>query len=716
MTVEFGSSASAAREYLRRGWFAVPYRPGEPLNWAAWADPALVEADLERLFTGQTGVAILLGSPSGGLVRVGLGCPEAVALAPAFLPRTAVADGPRNRPSPSGYWYVASPPAGTARFSDPRGPQPLVELWGEGRAAPVPPTPSEEGPTLEWKRFGRPAEVAAPELVSAVGRLAAAALLVRSWPGEDAEVWARLPLAVAAVLSQAGWEPADIRQFLGVVCQAAGDCRRLLDLEDDAIRGLGPEAEFVAWPVLTDLLGTDGADRLREWLGIRVPVAAFAPDLELSDAGNGRRFAARFGHRLRFVDELGWLGWDGRRWAPVGTAELLGLATAVVRGLYQEAAQTEEGVRRRALADHARRSEARSRLLAMVAHAERLLHCRLGDLDAEPLFFNVRNGTLDIRTGQLLPHEPGRLITRLAGVTYDPGARAPRWLEFLRRVTEGDRELESYIQRLVGYLLTGEASERAFFIVVGPAGSGKTTFIRTVRRLLGDYAWSADPGALLRGLSRPGVLAGIRLVAVDQPGADVRLAERLIRQLAGDILRGAGDRRRGRAAVKLVVAGERPPALEAAGPEVWQAARVIPFGRPLRPEEQDPHLPEKLAFELSGILNWALTGAGLWLRSGLGSARRVEEATAAYRSQLDVLTAFLEDCCVLDPPGRVPAGVLYQAYRAWCARTGHVPLPQNLFGLQLRRRGFQPRRTHGGTRLWQGVTLREWPVPRESRS
>ncbi len=708
MTVEFGSSASAAREYFRRGWFAVPYRPGEPLNWAGWADPALVQADLERLFTEHTGVAILLGSPSGGLVRVGLEGPEAVALAPAFLPRTAVADGPRKGTFPAGYWYVSNPPAPTARFSDPRGPRPLVELWGEGSAVPVPPTAPEEGLPAEWKRFGRPAEVAAAELSAAVGRLAAATLLAKYWPAEDSEAWARLPLAVAAVLSQAGWEPAEVRHFLGAVCQAAGDRRRVPELEDEALRGLGAEAEFVGWPVLADLLGMEGADRLRDWLGIRPSVGVEAPAvLELSDAGNGRRFAARYGHRLRFVDELGWLGWDGRRWAPVSTAELLGLGTAVVRSLYQEAAQTEDGVRRRALADHARRSEARSRLLAMVAHAERLLHCRLTELDADPLLLNVRNGTLDIRSGQLLPHEPGRFITRLAGVTYDPGARAARWTEFLKRVTDGDRELEAYLQRLIGYLLTGEASERVFFVVLGPPGSGKTTFIRTLKRLLGDYAWPGDPGVILRGLNRPGVLAGVRLVAVDQPAADLRLAERLIRQLAG---------RRGRPAPKLLVAAERPPALEAADPEVWQAARIIPFGRPLRPEEQDPHLPEKLAFELSGILNWALTGAGLWLRHGLGTAGRVDEATAAYHGRMDLLSAFLEDCCLRDPLGRIPAGLLYQAYRAWCARTGNVPLPQNLFGLQLRRRGFLPRRTHGGTRLWQGIILRERSASRESGS
>ena len=450
----------------------------------------------------------------------------------------------------------------------------------------------------------------------------------------------------------------------------------------------------------------EGVDRLRDWLGAQAPIGGdAATGLELSDAGNGRRFAARFGHRLRFVDELGWLGWDGRRWAPVGTTELLSLGTAVVRSLYQEAAQTEDGVRRRALADHARRSETRSRLLAMAAHAERLLRCRLSEVDADPLLFNVRNGTLDIRTGQLLPHEPGRLITRLAGVTYDPGARATRWSEFLKCVTEGDRELAAYLQRVVGYLLTGDASEGVFFVILGPPGSGKTTFIRTVKRLLGDYAWPADPGALLRGLNRPGVLAGVRLVAVDQPAADVRLAERVIRHLAG---------RRGGMAPKLVVAAERPPALGAADPELWQAARIIPFGRPLRPEEQDPHLPEKLAFELSGILNWALTGAGLWLRHGLGTARRVDEATAAYHSRMDVLTAFLEDCCLRDPLGRIPAGLLYQAYRAWCARTGNVPLPQNLFGLQLRRRGFSPRRAHGGTRLWQGIILRERSASRES--
>jgi P4 family phage/plasmid primase-like protien len=707
MTVEFGSSLSAAREYRRRGWLPIPYRPGEPLSRADWVDPILLTADLEPVFSPGTGVAIVLGSASGGLVRVGVECPEAVALAPAFLPRTAVADGPRKAPHPTGYWYVVNPPVSTARFSAPDGRQVLVEVWGEGSAVPAPPSQPAEGEVLEWKRFARPAEVSPADLMAAVNRLAAAALIARHWPAEEHQARTRFPLAVAAVLSQAGWEPADIRQFLAAVAQAAGDPRRGLELEDDGIRGLGAEAEFIAWPVLAEVLGLEGTDRLREWLGIQRPAAVTLAALELSDAGNGRRFAERFGHRLRFVDELGWLGWDGRRWAPVEASSLTEMGTRVVRSLYQEAAETEDGARRRALADHARRSESRSRLLAMVAHAERLLRTGLTELDADPMLFNVRNGILDLRTGQLLPHDLGRLITRLAGVTYDPRAMAPRWADFLNRVTEGDRELQAFLQRLVGYLLTGEASERVFFIVLGPPASGKTTFIRTVRRLLGDYAWQADPGTLLRNLNRPGVLAGVRLIALDPPAADFRVAERLVKSLWAEIARPGTGRVAGRTAFKVLIAADGPPALEAADPEVWQAARVIPFGRGLRPEEQDPHLPEKLAFELAGILNWAATGAGLWLRHGLGSARRVEEATAAYCERMDILSAFLEACCLRDPEARIAAGTLYQAYRSWCARTGNRPLPQNLFGLHLRRRGFIPRRAHGGVRLWQGLRLRD---------
>lgn len=707
MTVEFSSSLSAAREYRRRGWLPMPYRSGEPLSRAGWADPSVVAAELDQFFAPDTGVAIVLGSASGGLVRVSVGCPEAAALGPVFLPRTAVADGPRKAPQPTGYWYITNPPVPTARFSEPDGRQVLVELWGEGSAAPAPPSESPEGEILEWKRFGRPAEVAPANLLAAVNRLAAAAFIVRHWPPEDDQARKKFPVAVGAVLAQAGWEPADIRQFVATVCQAAGDSRRGLDLEDDGIRGLGAEAEFVAWPVLSDVLGLDGTDRLREWLGIQRPATVELASPELSDAGNGRRFAERFGHQLRFVDELGWLGWDGRRWAPVQPATLVEMGTRVVRSLYQEAAQTEDGPRRRALADHARRSESRSRLLAMVAHAERLLRSGLTELDADPMLFNVRNGTLDLRTGQLLPHDPNRLITRLAGVTYDPGAMSTRWLDFLGRVTDGDRELQAYLQRLVGYLLTGEASERVFFVIVGPPASGKTTFIRTVRRLLGDYAWQADPAVLLRNLSRPGVLAGIRLVAVDRPAADLRVAERLVKNLGGEITRPNSGRRSTRTAFKVVIATDGPLALEAADPDIWQVARVIPFGRALRPEEQDPHLPEKLAFELAGILNWAVAGAALWLRHGLGAARRVEEATAAYRERVDILSAFLGACCLRDPEARIPAGTLYQAYRSWCARTGNRPLPQNLFGLHLRRRGFVPRRAHGGVRLWQGLRLRD---------
>jgi len=216
--------------------------------------------------------------------------------------------------------------------------------------------------------------------------------------------------------------------------------------------------------------------------------AARAPRFHLTDYGNAERLVAAHGQDLRYCGALGWLAWDGTRWARDETREAIRRAKRTIRALYAEAAKLADD-RRKALVEHALRSEKHARLQAMVASAESEpgIAARFADFDAAPWLLNVRNGTLDLRTGQLRAHRREDLLTKLAPVAYDPDATCPRWDAFLARV-QPDPEVRAFLDRLAGYALTGVIREHVLPIHYGSGRNGKGTWTDTLLAVLGDYA------------------------------------------------------------------------------------------------------------------------------------------------------------------------------------------------------------------------------------
>ncbi len=444
-----------------------------------------------------------------------------------------------------------------------------------------------------------------------------------------------------------------------------------------------------------------------------------------TDVGNAQRLVAMHGHDMRYVARWKtWLVWDGRRWQRDETGEVERRAKAVVRGMLQEAAQMEPGEKRQALAAWALKSEAAGRIKAMVdlARSEAGVAIHYGALDQQPRKLTVANGTLDLWSGELGPFDRGHLMMKMSDITYDSDAECPVWQETLRVIFGGDQSMVDYVQRAVGYSLTGDTSEQCFHVCHGSGSNGKSTIFNVLARLAGDYGQQADFSTFLERRSegpRNDVarLSGARLVRSSEVGENKRFNEDLIKALTGEEVVTArflySEDFEFLPQFKLWLAANHKPVIRGTDYAIWRRVRLIPFEVTILPEQRDQDLPAKLKAEMPGILRWAVEGCQMWLEGGLRPPERVLSATAGYKAESDVLAAFLEENCDIDPSFSEQGSRLYTAYKRWADENGEHVMTNTRFGRELGDRGYSVSRTvHGkvrhGLQLHSDDTLDMW--------
>jgi len=436
----------------------------------------------------------------------------------------------------------------------------------------------------------------------------------------------------------------------------------------------------------------------------------------LTDLGNSERFIAHHGENVRYCYLWRtWLVWSGARWERDEAGRVHRLAKGTVRGIYREASDAEDEDRRKALAKHAAASESETRIRAMVELAKSEKPVSPEDLDADPWLLNVQNGTIDLRTGERRGHRREDLITKLAPVEYDPNAKAPGWEAFLERGLPGE-ELRAFVQRAVGYSATSDTSEQCMFIHHGPGANGKSTFQETVAAALGDYAMRTPTETLLvkRAGGVPNDVArlkGARFVTASETEEGRRLAESLVKDLTGQDTISArfmwAEWFDFKPTHALHLSTNHKPEIRGTDAAIWRRIRLIPWAVTIPPTEQDKKLAEKLRGELPGVLAWIVRGCLEWRREGLKAPEEVRRATKAYRAEMDVLAAFLADCCLRDEDEEAFAGELWGAWKRWCEETGEQASSQKRFGGRLAERGFLNHRdSKTGRKVWSGLSLR----------
>lgn len=447
----------------------------------------------------------------------------------------------------------------------------------------------------------------------------------------------------------------------------------------------------------------------------------FLKSFNLTDLGNARRFVAQHGQNIRYCHAWGkWLLWDGKRWIKDGTGGIYRKAKGTVAKIYAEAANAVDSEERKALAKHATKSESESRIHAMVslAESEPGIPIKPEQLDANPWFLNCPNGTVDLRTGELRPHRREDFITKLVQIEYDMQADCPTWREFLYRIFQKNSSLIVFVQKALGYALTGDTREQVIFFLYGSGANGKSTLIDVMLSLMGDYALQTPTETLMQ-IDRGGIsndiarLKGARFVAAVEAGEGRRIAEVLVKQLTGGDTISARFLRQEffefKPECKLFLATNHKPAIKGTDHGIWRRIRLIPFTVTIPEEEQDKNLLDKLKAELPGIFAWAVNGCLGWQELGLEMPSEVKKATEGYRAEMDVIAGFIEECCYIAPYANVQAFAIYDAYKKWCNENGEGTLTQRKFGGTLTERGYQRERGTGGRFLWKGIGLIEVP-------
>lgn len=414
--------------------------------------------------------------------------------------------------------------------------------------------------------------------------------------------------------------------------------------------------------------------------------------LEDTDIRNAERFAEQHGDRFRWTPERGWLAWDGKRWRPDESGAIIKAAKDTARSVFQEITQASNRQSEDSLIRWARKSQQLDRLRAMIELAKPELYTSWLDFDADPNMLTVDNGIVDLRSGEIQPHDPALLCSRMAGVELIDGA-CPTWHRFLERI-QPDPDVRHYLRRAVGYSLTGHTGEQCFFFAYGSGRNGKSVFLETIGELLGEFATASSmsafelrKGAIPNDIAR---LAGARLVTVSETADGQRINEPLIKDLTGGDTITARFLRREyfefAPEFKLFIRGNHKPAIRGTDEGIWRRIHLIPFEEYITDEEVDPHLQAKLSDELPGILKWAIEGCIEWQRDGLKPPEKVASATSDYRREMDTIADFLES--KTQPGDSVQATPLYQCYKQWAEQNGFHPLNQMNFGMRLAERGI----------------------------
>jgi putative DNA primase/helicase len=404
------------------------------------------------------------------------------------------------------------------------------------------------------------------------------------------------------------------------------------------------------------------------------------------------RLIARHGMNYLHSNAGGWYGWNGKRWVPKAQKQILQDALETVRHITDEIRpllnELEAGILEeqpeivKEYLHWARTSESKGKQHAMVDLASSFLDVNLDEFDKDLMQFNTESGTIDLRTGVISPYKKEDKITNISPAQYDTMADCPQWRQFLLDVTEGNQELIDFLQRSVGYSLTGLTKEHCLFLLYGSGRNGKSTFIETIRYLLGTYGMQSNFSTFLSKRSDdsiPNDLASLhkaRFVSAVEAGEGKRFDESKIKWITG------GDTVTARflhkeffeflPAFKIWLGTNHKPMIVGTDEGIWRRLHLIPFTVYIPNDKVDENLTKKLKAEIDGILNWALCGLREYLANGLQVPSVVSDATREYRETQNWVTRFLNESYEETPESEsyVRSEDMYSQYKRWCQDTG----------------------------------------------
>lgn len=436
------------------------------------------------------------------------------------------------------------------------------------------------------------------------------------------------------------------------------------------------------------------------------------------DTGNAQRFKDTYGEVVRYsYIRKNWYFYDGKIWVVDQEGKIKTLADKTIEKMKDEPvyvpADADPEEMEKAFNKHVKAARSSRGKISMLKETEHLLPIKPEEFDADKRLFNVQNGYLDLPTGKLMPHDKSKFFTKVSNVEYTDKIDCPLWLDFLDTIFDHNQDLIDYMQRAVGYTLSGSTEEQIMFVLYGNGRNGKSVFLDIITEMFGNYSTNIQPQTIMVKQQSGGAnsdiarLNGARLVTTTEPNEGSRLDEGLVKQLTG------GDRVTARflygdefdfePELKLWMATNHKPVIRGTDDGIWRRMAIVPFTVQIPAEKVDKQLKNKLKRELTAILNWAVEGYQLWKLRGLDEPRVIVDQRREYQTEMDSIEAFIEECCVRSDDNAVQSKIIYQAYREWARDNGQYMMSSTKFGREMGNKFSKVKSS--GVIKYQGVYL-----------
>ena len=669
-------------------------------------------------------IGLLLGKKSG-ILDVDLDCMAAKALADVILPEPAVKFD-RGSSDSGHYLFKASSFGSRKSFTANKSGSTLVELRGDGAQTMIPPSVHPNGNKLSFTALNEAANaVEYADLLKAVNLLAACSEIAQSW---QEGLRHDLAMAFSGLARKQDLNANLVMQIVQRICQINNDPEEKDRLNTVRSTFSKPMDDLIGYKGLVECLGHSAAKRIADRIaaysekprhfeivnskidgGNIINFGQFSDKTNVTEAKMGSTLSQWFIGRAVYVfEKKQWMIWNGCYWESDQRSIITKLA-------YQFVTEAKEALFDRGkFSDLSNLSqfESLNRLENIARFASTDCSVSATEFDTDPLLLASSSSWIDLGSGSSMAPNPKKLVSKALAVKHDQQATCPTFLQFLNDVFENDQDLIRFVQRAIGYSLTGSTSEQCLFIMIGDGANGKSTFINVINKLLGLYGTTAASQTLIaNGGNSIGDdlvdLIGARLITVSETEEGQSLAEAKIKQMTG------GDRLKGRPLYgshiqfniigKLWLATNSLPQINNTDHGIWRRIKAIPFNRTFSAEEQDKNLSDKLLKELPGILNWAIEGCLNWQNNGLQTPDIVEAQVAEYRISMDSISQFIQDECEVDKDHSCAAFKFFQAYRDWCSGAGRKSQSQASFKRSLEKiTGVHQHRSSNGLQ-WHGI-------------
>lgn len=401
------------------------------------------------------------------------------------------------------------------------------------------------------------------------------------------------------------------------------------------------------------------------------------------DTGNSGRFLRGFGERVLYsYIHKKWYYYSGKVWIEDDLGKVYEMADYIANSIGKEPVfvsdpKDEKLVEQaeKALKNHKKYTRSFRGKENMLKDTQHHVAVGTDEFDKDSYLFNTVSGYIDLNNGHLMQHQASKKMSRMSFSEYNLDAECPNWKQFLNEIFQGDQELIDYLQRAVGYSMSGDISEQMMFILVGNGQNGKSVLLNVLNDVMGTYAMNIQPQtiAVKNGMqtanSDVARLKGARFVTTTEPNKGMRLDEGTVKQLTGDDKVTArflyGKEFEFDVEFKIWMATNYKPIITGTDDGIWRRMAIIPFEYKIPKHKIDKKLTSKLKAELSGILNWCIDGYQMWREKGLDEPQIVTDQRDEYRSEMDIVYSFVKDKCITNPLASVKKSDLWETFQDW---------------------------------------------------